>query len=228
MRILSFLLILCCCLACNNTAQNPTPTTNPKTKVTTETTANPATSQKKKTIIFFGDSLTAAYKLKPEEGFTHLIQQRIDSLGMDYKVVNAGNSGETTAGGVGRINWVLKQPIDVFVLELGGNDALRGIDPETTYNNLSEIAQRVRSKYPQAKLVIAGMEAPPNLGKAFTDAFRGVFQRIAKENQASLIPFLLENVGGIPELNLPDGIHPTPKGHQIVAENIWTVLKDVL
>lgn len=225
MRWLPFLLILLCHISCGDTDnQQQTPTESaPK-----EAPATSNTPTKKKSIIFFGDSLTAAYGIDADQGFTSLIQNRIDSLGLPYNVVNAGLSGETTAGGLGRINWILKQPVDIFVLELGGNDGLRGISPEDSYKNLSEIAQRVKTKYPDAKLVIAGMEAPPNLGKDFTDAFRQVFRRVAQENKATLIPFLLENVGGIKALNLPDGIHPTPKGHQIVANNIWKVLQDLL
>ncbi len=208
--------------------------TSPKEKVNDKTVEQkPVSSQKaaqnnKKTIIFFGNSLSAAYGIDPSQGFVGLTAQRIDSLGLPYQIVNAGLSGETTAGGKTRIEWILRQPVDIFILELGGNDALRGIDPGDSYKNLKFIIEKVREKYPSAKIVIAGMEAPPNLGPEFTREFRQMYPKLAKEYNASLIPFLLKDVGGIRELNLPDGIHPTPQGHQIVAATVWAVLKDLL
>ena len=186
------------------------------------------TQSDKKTIVFFGNSLSAAYGIDPSQGFVGLIAQRIDSLALPYQIVNAGLSGETTAGGKTRIEWILRQPVDIFILELGGNDALRGIDPEESYSNLKFIIEKVKEKYPQAKIILAGMEAPPNMGPEFTSKFRQMYPKLAKEYNASLIPFLLEGVGGDPKLNLPDGIHPTPAGHRIVAENIWMILKDML
>ncbi|MCB0618949.1 MAG: arylesterase, partial [Saprospiraceae bacterium] len=145
-----------------------------------------------------------------------------------YQVVNAGLSGETTAGGRERIDWVLRQGVDIFVLELGGNDGLRGIDPAATYENLKAIIETVRAKDPQTTIVLAGMQAPPNMGADFTSAFRAVYPRLAEEYDLKLIPFLLEGVGGRPDLNLPDGIHPTPRGHRMVAETIWDVLAPLL
>ena len=182
----------------------------------------------KKNIVFFGNSLTAAYQLSPEQGFTAHIQQKIDSLGLPYTCVNAGLSGETTADGVNRVDWVLQQPVDIFVLELGGNDMLRGLPVTESKKNLQAMLDKVKAKYPGCKLVIAGMIAPPNLGATYTDAFRDMYPLLAKKNGAVLIPFLLENVGGIPELNLPDGIHPNVEGQKIVAENVWKVLKMML
>lgn len=183
----------------------------------------------KKTIIFFGNSLTAGYGLDPDDAFPALIQKRLDSLGMKYTVVNAGVSGETTATGVNRVDWVISQnPPDVFVLELGGNDGLRGIPVEETKKNLLGIIEKVRGKYPTAKIVLAGMMIPPNMGPAYSKDFMAVFPAVAKEGNVKLIPFLLDKVGGEPELNLPDGIHPTEEGHKIVAETVWGVLKDVL
>ncbi|MCB0525937.1 MAG: arylesterase [Lewinellaceae bacterium] len=181
-----------------------------------------------KSIVFFGNSLTAAYQLSPEQGFPALIQQKIDSLGLPYKCVNAGLSGETTADGVNRIDWVLQQPMDVFVLELGPNDALRGLPLDESIKNLQMIIDRVKAARPECKLVIAGMLAPPNLGAHYTNAFRDMYPELAKKNGAKLVPFLLENVAGIRELNLEDGIHPNVEGQKIVAENVWTVLKEVL
>ncbi len=182
----------------------------------------------KKNIVFFGNSLTAAYQLSPEQGFTALIQRKIDSLKLPYTCVNAGLSGETTADGVNRVEWVLQQPVDIFVLELGGNDALRGLPITESKKNLQAILDKVKAKYPNCKMVVAGMLAPPNLGKAYTSAFEEMYPALSRKNGAKLIPFLLEGVGGIPSLNLPDGIHPNPEGQKIVAENVWNVLKSVL
>ncbi|MBC7777876.1 MAG: arylesterase [Phycisphaerae bacterium] len=190
--------------------------------------ANHAAPAAKKNIVFFGNSLTAAYQLSPEQGFTALIQLKIDSLNLPYTCVNAGLSGETTADGANRIEWVLQQPIEIFVLELGGNDMLRGLPITESKKNLEAIASKVKAKYPACKIVVAGMLAPPNLGATYTEAFREMYPTVAKNNGATLIPFLLENVGGIPSLNLPDGIHPNPAGQKIVAENVWKILRPLL
>jgi len=190
----------------------------------TETIANTA----KKTIVFFGNSLTAAYNLSPEQGFPALIQEKIDSLGLPYICVNARLSGETTADGVHRIDWVLQQPMDIFVLELGGNDALRGLPITESVKNMQAIVDKVKAARPNCKIVIAGMLAPPNLGAAYTNAFKNLFSDLAKKNGALLIPFLLKDVGGIPDLNLSDGIHPNVVGQKIVAETVWGVLKPAL
>jgi acyl-CoA thioesterase-1 len=188
-----------------------------------------APAAKRKTIVFFGNSLTAAYGLDdPQQGFVGLIQKRIDSLELNYKVINAGVSGETTSGGNSRIDWLLKQPLDIFVLELGGNDGLRGIPVSETKKNLQAILDKVHAKYPEAKLVLAGMQIPPNLGQKYASDFRAVYADVAKKNNITLIPFLLEGVGGEAKLNLPDGIHPTAEGHKILAENVWIIIKDLL
>ncbi|MGN7203916.1 arylesterase [Pedobacter sp. SAFR-022] len=185
--------------------------------------------EKRKTVLFFGDSLTAGYGLEdPEAAFPYLIEQKIDSLNLPYKVVSAGLSGETSAGGKNRIDWLLKQQMDVFVLELGANDGLRGLDVKETEKNLQSIIDQVHAKFPETKLVITGMMVPPSMGAKYADAFKGIFPRLAKKNNAAFIPFLLEGVGGVPELNQGDGIHPTVEGHKILADNVWTVLKDVL
>ncbi len=180
------------------------------------------------TILFFGNSLTAGYGVGPEHAFPALIQQKIDSLRWPFRVVNAGLSGETSSGGLRRINWLLRRKVDIFVLELGGNDALRGIDLRITRANLAAIMHRVHKKYPKARLVIAGMQVPPNLGQEYAKAFRQMFPQLALATGASLVPFLLDKVGGIPELNQPDGIHPTAAGHRIVAGNVWKTLKPLL
>lgn len=200
---------------CGNHSENATP----------QDTTKRGTS---KAILFLGNSLTAGYGLDPSLAFPALIQQKIDSLGWAFEVTNAGLSGETTSGGLRRADWLLKKKIDVLVLELGGNDALRGIALELTKENLQAIIEKVKRKYPGVQVVIAGMQAPPNLGQEYTAQFRAIFQELAKKNEAWLIPFLLEGVGGVPELNLPDHIHPTAAGHRIVAENVWKVLRPLL
>ncbi|WP_207494820.1 arylesterase [Aridibaculum aurantiacum] len=194
----------------------------------TAKTGKAASDQLTRNILFFGNSLTAGYGLDPSEAFPSLIQQKIDSADLPYKVVNAGVSGETSAGGKGRIDWILKQPVDVFILELGANDGLRGVPVNETRANLQTIIDRVRKKYPQVKIVLAGMQIPPNMGESYANQFRNMYVELAEKNNVVLVPFLLEGVGGVRELNLPDGIHPTAEGHKIVANNVWAVLEDVL
>ncbi|PQJ80890.1 arylesterase [Polaribacter porphyrae] len=182
-----------------------------------------------KRIVFFGDSLTAGYGLDDlEDAFPSLIQNKIDSLGLGYSVVNSGISGETTAGGKNRIDWVLNQKPDIFILELGANDGLRGVPLSETKKNLQYMIDAVQKKYPETKILLAGMQIPPNFGQEYTSEFKNIFPTLAKKNNIALIPFLLENVGGVPSLNQADGIHPTKKGHQILANNVWEVLKTVL
>jgi acyl-CoA thioesterase I len=185
-------------------------------------------AQDNKTILFFGDSITAGYGLDEEQAFPALIQEKIDENGLNYRVVNAGSSGETSAGGLRRVDWILQQKVDLFVLELGGNDGLRGIDPENTKNNLQGIMDKVKESYPDAVIVLTGMEAPPNMGQDYTQAFRSVFSDLAEANDVIYLPFILEGVAGDPDLNLPDGIHPTDEGHEIIAENLWNVLREIL
>ena len=201
-----------------------------KSGKTTSAADNAATNNSAvRTILFFGNSLTAGYGLDdPSESFPGLIQEKIDSLRLPYKAVNAGVSGETSSGGNSRVDWILRQPVDVFVLELGANDGLRGIPPAETKKNLQAIIDKVRKKYPGAKLVLAGMQIPPNMGQKYSTEFRNIFPELAKENNAVLIPFLLQSVGGEVRLNQRDGIHPTAEGHRILADNIWQVLRTVL
>ena len=181
----------------------------------------------KKNILFFGDSLTAGYGLSDptDDAYPALIQHKLDSLKLPYNVINAGNSGETTAGGLGRIDWVLKQKIDIFILELGANDGLRGIPVEETRRNLQAIIGKVKTKYPDAKIILTGMQVPPSMGADYANSFKAIFPQLAKKNKIDLVPFLLTNVGGIPKLNQGDGIHPTAEGAKIVANNVWVVLK---
>ena len=182
-----------------------------------------------KVILFFGNSLTAGYGLEPSEAFPALIQQRLDSLGYDYQTVNAGLSGETTASGKTRLDWVLeRQPVDVFVLELGANDGLRGIEPTETRRNLEEIIEQVRAANPNVTIVLAGMMVPPNMGDAYASRFQKIFPEVADAKDVMLIPFLLQDVAGESDLNQADGIHPTAEGQKIVADNVWKVLQSVL
>ena len=209
----------------NNNSDEKTKETNKQKR---EQLPGEAGKEKGKTIVFFGNSLTAGYGVDPSEAFPALVQEKIDSLDLPYKVINAGLSGETTAGGKSRIDWILRQPVDVFVLELGGNDGLRGIPIAETAKNLQAIIDRVKEKYPNVKIILAGMQVPPNMGRNYATAFRVVFQQLAANNHIDLIPFLLENVGGITHLNQNDGIHPNPEGHKIVAENVWRILQGML
>jgi acyl-CoA thioesterase-1 len=182
-------------------------------------------TQNRKSIIFFGDSITAGYGLSMEEAFPNLIQKRIDSLGFNYQVINAGLSGEASAGGLDRIDWILKGKPDIFILELGGNDGLRGLSIEETETNLKAMIDKIKAANPQTKILLAGMQIPPNLGQEYTKAFRNVFPKVAKDKNVELIPFLLENVGGESNLNQSDGIHPNAAGHKIVAETVWSYVK---
>ena len=181
-----------------------------------------------KTILFFGDSLTAGYGLSPEEAFPALIEKELNKSEKKVKVVNAGLSGETSAGGLSRIDWILRQPVDVFVLELGANDGLRGLPLDQTQKNLQSIIDKVKGKYPQCKIVLAGMMVPPNMGKQYTDSFRHIYPDLAKKNNAVLISFLLDGVAGNEKLNQADGIHPTAEGHKIIATNLKSVFEKLI
>ena len=179
-----------------------------------------------KTILFFGDSLTAGYGLDdPSQAFPGVIKARIDSLKLPYNVVNAGVSGETSAGGLSRIDWILKQPVDIFMLELGANDGLRGTSVKETMANLQAIIDKVKAKYPTAKIILLGMQVPPSMGATYVNDFKGVFPKLAGKNHIGLVPFLLDHVGGETKLNQNDGIHPNAAGARIVANNVWAVLK---
>jgi len=179
----------------------------------------------KETILFFGNSLTAGYGLQTDESFPSKIEDKIDSLGLAYKVVNAGLSGETTSGGLNRIDWVLRQSVDVFVLELGANDMLRGLPLEETKKNLIGIIQRVKNKYPTCKIVLAEMVAAPNMGEEYAKAFSKIYVDIAKSEAVAMMPFFLKDVAGKPEVILPDGKHPNADGQKIVAKYVWGYLK---
>ena len=195
----------------------------------TDLSATPDTITEKRIIIFFGNSLSAGYGVEAHESFPAVIQARIDSLNLPYTVVNAGVSGETSATGLSRIDWVLdKQKVDIFVLELGANDGLRGLPPAETKKNLLAIIDRVRKAYPDATIVLAGMMVPPSMGQEYTAKYNPIYAEIQKEKNVELIPFLLENVGGIDSLNQSDGIHPNAAGARILAETTWEVLGPLL
>ena len=179
-------------------------------------------------VVFLGTSLTAGYGLASDQAYPALIQERIDSAGWDLRVVNAGVSGETSAGGLRRLDWLLRQPLTMLVIELGANDMLRGQDLDALRVNLQEVIDRTRERYPEARIVIAGMRAPPNLGLAYARGYAEVYRDLARRNDVALIPFLLEGVAGVPSLNQADGIHPTAEGQRLVAENVWRVLEPIL
>ncbi|TFF34656.1 arylesterase [Mucilaginibacter psychrotolerans] len=197
-----------------------------------DTTSTSTTSKgaEKKIVLFFGDSLTAGYGLEDaSQAFPGVVQAKIDSAKLPYTVVNGGQSGETSAGGLSRIDWLLKQqPLDVFVLELGANDGLRGLPVDATTQNLQAIIDKVKAKYPKAKLVITGMQVPPNMGADYANNFKNIFPTLATKNAMVLVPFLLQDVAGIRKLNQGDGIHPTAEGAKIVGANVWAELKDIL
>jgi acyl-CoA thioesterase-1 len=216
---LCFLLISC--------AGNDAKKTDDQKKVeSVKVEAQPQSSEK--TILFFGNSLTAGMGLDVEEAFPALIQRKIDSASLTFNVINAGLSGETTASGKNRLAWLLKQKVDVFVLELGANDGLRGIPLAETKKNLQNIIDEVKGHNSEVIIVLAGMQIPPNMGLEYTKGFRNIFPDLAAENKLALIPFLLMDVAGNPDLNQADGIHPTAEGQIIVANNVWEILKTAL
>ncbi|MFV1885376.1 MAG: arylesterase [Balneola sp.] len=182
------------------------------------------TAQEKKTILIFGDSIAAGYGVEPDQAFPAVIQDKIDSLGLNYTVINGGLSGETSAGGLRRINWVLQRQVDIMVLELGGNDGLRGIDLSSTKENLQQIINRALAKNPDMEILIAGMQVPPNLGIEYTREFQSLYPDLAKENNLVLIPLILDKVGGRDEFMQPDQIHPNVAGHKVVANTVWETL----
>src|SRR5262245_39292175 len=179
-------------------------------------------------VLFLGDSLTAGYGLPAEQAFPALVHQGAEPAGFDYRVVNAGVSGDASAGGRRRISWLLRQPVAVLVLELGGNDMLRGQSVDRLRENLRAIIDATRAAHPEVRVVLAGMRAAPNLGRRYVEAFEATFPALAAETGAALIPFLLEGVAADPELNQADGIHPTAAGQRIVADTVWRTLEPIL
>jgi acyl-CoA thioesterase-1 len=218
-------------LSCSSEQQDKVDMQNSQEATSMETTESKdkgVKQQKQKTILFFGNSLTAGFGVEHQEAYPARIQQRIDSLNLPYIAVNAGVSGNTSADGLSRIEWVLEKEVDIFVLELGANDGLRGLDLQATRKNLQAIIDTVTNTYPDVQLILAGMKIPPNMGQEYTESFEAMFTELATQNNAALIPFLLDGVAGNPELNLPDGLHPTAEGYRIVTENVWQTLEPFL
>ncbi|MEJ7693911.1 arylesterase [Daejeonella sp.] len=181
-------------------------------------------------ILFFGDSLTAGYGLGNvhDESFPALIGQKIKAAELDYIIINAGLSGDTSSGGLARLDYWLSQPVKVFILELGINDILRGIPPSRTFANLDLIVKKVKAKYPEVKLALMGMEIPSFIPGAFAAEFRAIFRRLAESHDMVFVPFFLEGVAGLAHLNMKDGLHPSAEGYRIIAEKTWPVLKKIL
>lgn len=222
--LISIILAVFLLASCNNANQQN------NTSAPTDTTKTDSIhAETTKRILFFGNSLTAGLGLEDQSlAFPALIQQKIDSLKLPYTCINAGLSGETSAGGKDRIDWLLKDKVDVFVLELGANDGLRGISTESTYQNLNEIVNKVKKAYPDCKLVLAGMMVPPSMGEKYFNDFAAIFPKLAKEQNMTLVPFLLDKVAGIQNLNQNDGVHPTKEGQEILANNVWQHLKSII
>lgn len=216
---LSILLTACGETTSKKTTQESQSKQQSVTPVTTST----------KTILCFGDSITAGFGLEDNaNAYPALLQQKIDSLGLNYSVINSGLSGETSAGGKSRINWILNQDISVFLLELGANDGLRGVQLEETRLNLQAIINSVQTKSPKTTIILTGMELPPNMGQDYTSQFRQIYADLAKENNLEFIPFILKDVGGVKDLNQSDGIHPNIEGHKILANTVWETLKPLI
>jgi len=220
--IMVFLMMACG----NNSADKTLPKSETKTQTEDSVTL---TETNTKTILCFGDSITAGYGLDDSnDAFPAVLQQKVDALDLNYTVINSGLSGETTAGGKSRISWILNQEIDLFILELGANDGLRGVPLSETRENLQAIIDAVNKKSPETKIILAGMQLPPNMGQDYTSEFKQIFIDLAKQNNLEFIPFILKDVGGIAELNQADGIHPTVEGHKILANTVWETLKPLL
>lgn len=190
--------------------------------------AAPPAESDRPAVLFIGTSLTAGLGLQPEQAYPALIQQKIDSAGFNYRVINAGVSGETSAGALRRVDWLFREPVSVLVVETGANDGLRGLSPDSLRANIQAIFDRAKRLRPAPALVLLGMRVPPNYGRAYGDRFQQVYRDLARANGAALVPFLLEGVGGVPRLNQADGIHPTAEGQRRMAESVWRVLETVL
>ena len=223
----------CLLTACGRTEANPpadsaVPTVQAPAATGGDGGAAPARAPGRRTVLFVGTSLTAGLGLQPEDAYPALLGRRADSLGLDFEFVNAGLSGETSAGALRRIDWLLQGPADVVLIETGANDGLRGLDVDSTRANILAIVRKVKAARPTARILLAQMEAPPNLGEKYTGAFRTVYQEVASAEGLTLIPFLLEGVAGVDSLNQGDGIHPNESGERLVADNIWRALAPVL
>ena len=226
---LCYILPLLFILSCGSDKKENITSENIDTKPKEESQLSETSENGSATILFFGDSITAGYGLDDSaNAFPGLIQEKIDSLNLNYTVINSGLSGETTAGGKSRIDWILNQDIDIFLLELGANDGLRGVPLSETRANLQAIINTVQEKSPDTKIILAGMQLPPNMGQEYTTEFKELFIEIAATNDIAFIPFILKDVGGIAALNQNDGIHPTEEGHQIIAQTVWEILEPMV
>lgn len=226
---LCYILPLLFILSCGSDKKENITSENIDTKPKEESQLSETSENGSGTILFFGDSITAGYGLDDSaNAFPGLIQEKIDSLNLNYTVINSGLSGETTAGGKSRIDWILNQDIDIFLLELGANDGLRGVPLSETRANLQAIINTVQEKSPDTKIILAGMQLPPNMGQDYTTEFKELFIEIAATNDLVFIPFILKDVGGIAALNQNDGIHPTEEGHHIIAQTVWEVLESMI
>ena len=216
-------------IGCSQNGQSrPVDTTRVQATVADTAAAVPAKYRPGAVILFAGTSLTAGLGLDPDKAYPQLVQRKIDSAGLKFQVVNAGVSGETSAALLRRLNWLLKEPFDIIVIETGANDGLRGIPVATMEQNIQQIIDGVRRARPSAQIVLVQMEAPPNLGRVYTAGFREAFPSLARKNNVVLMPFLLDRVAGVRDLNQGDGIHPNDAGEAIVAENVWKALKPLL
>jgi acyl-CoA thioesterase-1 len=187
--------------------------------------AAPAKHSTRPRIVCLGDSLTAGLGLPVEQSYPSLLQRRLNAEGLNYEVINAGVSGDTSAGGLSRLDWALEGDVRILIVALGGNDGLRGLPPDALKRNLADIIERAQAR--GLKVILAGMEAPPNYGRQYIVSFHRVYPALASQYHVPLVPFLLQNVAGVERLNQSDGIHPTADGARIVADNVWTVLKPI-
>lgn len=227
MRVFKTSAVLCgACVLGWLTACGPSP--DPHGSSSDDEMAMEPVRDERPVILFLGDSLTAGYRLDPEQAYPALIQAELDERGIAYRAVNAGVSGETSTDGLGRLDWLLRQPVEVLVLALGANDGLRGLPVDLIRGNLDQIFRRTRERYPDARLVLAGMQMPVNFGPDYTAAFQSMYTDLAADWDAVLIPFLLEEVAGRAVLNLEDGIHPNAQGHAVLARTVWSHLKPLL
>lgn len=192
------------------------------------TTSSPEKTTRGVTVLFFGTSLTAGYGLQPDQAFPAVIEKKSQQAGLPIIAVNAGLSGETSAGALRRIDWALKTPADIIVVETGANDALRGLSVDAARSNIEQIVVRAKTAQPSARVVLVEMLAPPNMGRAYTTGFQGIYSSVAKREKVALVPFFLDGVAGRPELNQADGVHPNPAGARLVADNVWRVLKPIV
>lgn len=214
--------------ACTDRGSPPRAVESPSHAVTESITPPPSRPSAGKSIVFLGTSLTAGLGLDPDSAYPAVLQRKIDSAGLDYTVVNAGVSGESSAGALRRIDWLFRQPPAVLVIETGANDGLRGQDPDSIRANIQALIDRARAQVPTVRIALVGMEAMPNLGADYARRFHAIYPAVARANQVPLVPFLLAGVGGVDSLNQQDGIHPTAAGARLAAENVWKVLLPML